>query len=295
MEELKKLLEKFPIDKIYEDLFQPGLKKAGQTLETVFDFGNTILLPFRLVNEKSRILLKKHLSTYDKKLNQIDEKDLMKVPDRVGLPIIEKLIYLHPSDLSEAFLNLLTMASSEKTIGKVHPSFITILNDLSTDEAKILFYIKDKISIPTIAFGIDKYQKKLTKPDSFDEKGVKTKLDELMKYDNKVEIRAAWYLTGLEEEIDLIFKKNIDIYIYNFERLKLIEHVEGQYFSTDETHYNKLEEEIYVTKRKKFESEILEVAKTDASIELNLNPKRGYFVFTDFGRAFMEACMKNIT
>ena len=62
-EAVSKFLDKIPTDKLYEDLFQPSLKKADLALETVIDFGNTILLPLKLINEVCQSTLDYQLLT----------------------------------------------------------------------------------------------------------------------------------------------------------------------------------------------------------------------------------------
>src|SRR5690606_20435116 len=104
---IEEYLKNIPIKELYKDLFKPGMKKAGEVLETVLDGANLILLPLKLLNSKSRIYFQKNLNTYSDKLNKITELNPTKVPQYVGLPIIDKLTYLDQNELAEAFINLL--------------------------------------------------------------------------------------------------------------------------------------------------------------------------------------------
>src|SRR5690606_27372458 len=160
---------------LYKDLFKPGMKKAGEALETVLDGANLILLPLKLLNSKSRIYFQKNLNTYSDKLNNVTELNSTKVPQYVGLPIIDKLTYLDQNELAEAFINLLAKASFDETLKLVHPTYITILNNLSADEAKILFNFKNNQRIPFIDFYIHRFVEKFKKPDFMNTEGVKTK------------------------------------------------------------------------------------------------------------------------
>src|SRR3989344_767554 len=98
-EQIDKILDKIPTDKVYEDLLQPGLRKAGEALSNVFDLGNLIMLPFKLVNERSRIYLSHNLKKYEKKLANIEQGDLCQVSEQIGLPIIDKLTLVNQEEL----------------------------------------------------------------------------------------------------------------------------------------------------------------------------------------------------
>lgn len=147
---LEKYLGNIPIKELYKDLFKPGMQKAGSALATVLDGANLILLPLKLLNEKSKIYFDKNLEKYSEKLNNNKELTPTQVPQYVGLPIIDKLTYLDQNELAETFINLLTKASFDETLKLVHPTYISILNNLSADEAKILFHFKDNRRIPFV-------------------------------------------------------------------------------------------------------------------------------------------------
>ena len=123
---------------IYPGLAQPGVKKVGQTLETVLDLSNTILLPIRLINDKVRLVYSGNIKKYEQKLSQIDQTDIVAVPPEIGIPVIDKLTYYTNEELAELFINLLVTASSGKTVENAHPSYLKIIEQLSVDEARIL-------------------------------------------------------------------------------------------------------------------------------------------------------------
>src|SRR5690606_19881116 len=119
-----------------------SMKNVGEALSTVLDTANLVLLPLKLLNKKSRVYFDANIKRYSEKLNG-KNLSLTQVPQYIGLPIIDKLTYLEQNELSEAFLNLLTKASFQESLNFAHPSFLTILNNLSVDEAKILSHYKD--------------------------------------------------------------------------------------------------------------------------------------------------------
>lgn len=208
-----------PINKVYDDLFSPGMKKAGEALSTVLDLANLAMFPFRLINERSRIYLKHNLTQYSEKLNNAQSLKLTQVPQYVGIPILEKLTMLDKNELSEAFVNLLTKASFEETMHQVHPSFLSILEKLSVDEAKILWNYKDTLSIPIMEVHLVSESRLYPKQPWMDLQGPKSR-EELHLLNNYLHqkrhtMRYAWNLTRIDKEIELSYPQNIDLYIEN--------------------------------------------------------------------------------
>jgi hypothetical protein len=298
-EAVSKFLDKIPTDKLYEDLFQPSLKKAGLALETVIDFGNTILLPLKLVNEVSKLRLNQHLVSYEKKLADIADADLHKVPEYVGLPIVDKLLLLDANDLSEAFLNLLAKASTSSTLGLVHPAFIQTLENLSVDEAKILFHFNEAARIPFISLYYKKYKELIKKPETFDSPGpksseaLKQQINYALQDRDEVNIEAEKYLTEIGFSVPIDFTENVPIYIDNFHRLGLIEFVLEQYHAADNLIYENLESVIH----KKTIDEHKEVVNdyTNDTYKLEFVINKGFIVFSKYGQAFLRACLKSLS
>ncbi|WP_052467103.1 Abi-alpha family protein [Psychroserpens damuponensis] len=295
---LEKYLGNIPIKDLYKDLFKPGMKKAGEALETVLDGANLILLPLKLINSKSKIYFEKNLEKYSDKLNKNTELTPTQVPQYVGLPIIDKLTYLDQNELAETFINLLTKASFDETLKLVHPSYISILNNLSADEAKILFHFKNSKRIPFIDFYIHRYVEKFEKPNFHDNKGTKTKeqLKQMIDYSTQnkedVYLKAAWNLTGIENSVSLIFPENIDIYIENLEQNGLISYERETLNKYDLEVYDKLENVDYKNQKGKIEKEISDYKGDEFKLELNT--RKAYIEFTTLGKGFIDACIKEI-
>lgn len=293
---LENFFNNLPGSELYKDLFKPGMQKAGEALATVIDGANLILLPLKLVNEKSKVYFVKNLERYSEKINANESLKITQVPQYVGLPIIDKLTYLNENELSEAFINLLTKASFEETLKLVHPAYLAILERMSADEAKILYYFKDTEYIPFIDFYVHRYIETIKKPDCYDKQGSKTReeLNQIIEYNNQdrqhTYIKAAWNLTGIENELDLMFPENIDIYIENLELNGLITFERKLHHKDDEAKYEKLIKD-YEKTVEKINSEI-EVHKTE--FELEIETRRGYIHFTDLGKGFLQSCIKEI-
>lgn len=244
---------------IYKDLAKPSVKKVGLALETVFDLSNTVLLPLKLVNEKAKLIFQKSLSKYEENLNKIEEDKIITVANEIGIPIIDRLTYISNEDISNAFINLLTKASSTDTVNLAHPGFISIIDRLAPDEAKIINYIHDQPFIPFITYNIhEKGQDAFHIPDYCES------------------------LTALEQACDLMFPQNIKIYLDNLVSLGILR-LETFYFKTDETVYSKLQDIYKPVLDKLIEEHPIE--KYDAP-EL----AKGFYEITNFGRLFIDAC-----
>lgn len=298
---VEKLLEKIPMKELYKDVFQPGLRKAGEALETIIDTGNLILLPIKLVQRKSRVYLKDNLKRYEEKLNRQAQKEIIQIPQHVYLPIIDKLTYLDQKDLSEAFINLLTKASFNETISMVHPSFFNILENLSSDEAKILFHLKDKERCPLIDIHGNRSIEKIKKPAEYNAEGNKTRnqLKQLIEYEmqerDEVDIKAAMNLTGLENLKGIDFPNNIDVYIENLEINGLIRFVRGRYNKEDELIYTNLKDNVYKEKISEYTS-YLGDARNNLTEDhtLSIRAINGFIEFTELGKLFIKTCIKDI-
>lgn len=295
----KKIFDNIPVDKLYEDLFQPGLKKAGQALETVIEFGLTILLPIKLLNEKSKTRLRIHLEKFNKRLGTVSEEKICKVPEQIGLPIVDKLTYLNQPELADAFINLLTKASSFDTINLVHPAFLLTLDNLCSDEARILKHYKNTERIPLIDLMVHRYEERISKPEFADTRGRKSRdqLKQLINYNfqdrNEIDLKAAWNLTGIEKYVALDFPSNIDIYIENLAKQGLINFERNRYTMNEETIYKELEDDIYIDKIEEVKKTIEELMTEQASeYKSELNVQKGYIEFTEFGKAFINACIR---
>lgn len=260
-----KALDKIPTDKVYEDLLQPSFQKAGEALATVIDFTNTMLFPFSWLNGRRALFLKDNLIRYQNKLNSVQE-DVIEVPDIVSIPIIEKLAVTTNKELSEGFINLLAKASFAKTMPLVHPSFSNVLSNLSPDEARILFAIKPTSPYPALSIMVTH-----TLNDSVDNYQRMTAL---------IPFRC-----GLELSVNLDIPQNIDLYMENLLRLRILE------FTTGKT-LTKSNVPIYDELRIKYDAQMKLEYK--GSIVESIQYENGMMYVTDYGNTFIKACMQDI-
>lgn len=123
---------------IYTDLAQPGIKQVGKALGTILGLGNTLLLPVRLLNEKSSITFHKNMERYRLAIQDISDEEIQEVAPEIGVPVLERLTYIRDDVLSEMFIALLALASNKGSADQAHPAFIAIIENLSPDEALLI-------------------------------------------------------------------------------------------------------------------------------------------------------------
>lgn len=242
---------------IYQDLAQPSVKAVGNALGTVFEFSTSFLLPVKLLNEKFKLNFKKRLNEYKEKLEEIPEDKRCEVHPQIGTPIIEKLSYTTNDEIADMFTTLLANASNVDMVNNAHPSFVSMIERMSPDEARILNYLKDKIDIQYCNFH----------GDVKDGEGYATLLD---------------HETLLRNEIEFNYPQNLNAYLANFISLGIIIDKAG-IWKIDKTIYNKIRDKVNL---KKLEDTL--VPQTFKSITV----EESYYEITDFGKLFIKACIK---
>ncbi len=248
------------LPELYRDLLQPGARKMGSALEEIIGYGTNIL---SFYGEKQRILIQARLNQYAQKLESIPDGNIAKVPPEIGIPIFQRLsYYVSNEELADLFLELLTRASSLDACALAQPSFISIIERLSIDEAKILKYIADN-NMMNIYFSIVIAQSmgdhlRLTPP-----------------------------LTGIEKKLSLVIPENINVYFDNLISLRIIENaITPLYREMDD--YRKIEElyggeDSFKLKYK----DLPKVIEHQADIRI----MRGSYRVTSMGLKFIECCM----
>lgn len=245
---------------IYGDLAQPSVKKVGTALEIALEFCTSIMLPVKFQNEKWRLNFEKRLNDYKEKLNDIPEEKIIEVNPQIGTPIIEKLSYTTNDEIAEMFLNLLKNASSSDTVNLAHPSFVQLVERLSVDEANILTYLQNNQEIPYV-----NYRLKRKSGEGY---------HEILKK-----------ATIIPAVVTLIFPENIKTYLDNLVSMGILHDAEGTY-KVDENLYNPIYEFTHY--------DILNNSyKARLGEDFNeLEKNKSFFEVTDFGKTFINACIK---
>ncbi|GAB4045614.1 DUF4393 domain-containing protein [Spirosoma litoris] len=245
---------------IYKDLAQPGVKKVGMALETVFDFASLPLMPFKYGTMAVRLNMENKFERYRKKLEAVPVEKIAVVPPEIGVPIMESLTHTTNENLSELFLNLLAKASHVDTAGEAHPAFISIIKELAVDEAKILQLLNNNNVLPYCNLEV-----------SINDAGNTADLSR--------------YLT-LTNAIKLDFPTNTEAYYSHLIAKGIIQDFEQRLIN---------QQPVYEAIKQEYQ-ELYEVwekgIKNNPSAEgWKLSWTTAHFKVTDFGRVFMKACL----
>ena len=250
------------VEKGYDDIFSPPSKKVGSALSTIIDISNTILWPIKWVNERTRIYFENNIKKYEERISKIPDEKIVEVPTEISMPIIERFSYVSNEQLSNAFVSLLTSASSSDTIEFAHPGFIAVIDRLSPDEAKILIYFRSNEAIAKLDI-------KLRNPENA-----------TYKYIVQNE-------TGLTGELGLKFPQNIRLYLDNLVSLGIVQITD--YFQTDlEEKFSAIEAN-FVGSYNSYKKE----GETDEQHQKRKQVDKGMYLLTDYGRLFIRACITN--
>lgn len=241
---------------IYKDLAQPTVNAIGRTLGTVVELCPTLMLPIKYLTEKAKIYTEKHLKDYAKKLEEVPEEKLIEVHPQIGVPILERLSYTTNEEIANLFTNLLASASNLDTVNTAHPSFVSMIERLSPDEAKILNHIKTEDYIPYAEIRAEK--------------------------EGDYDILES-HLTTLRYDLDLMFPQNVGAYLSNFISLGIIVGNRDSWIQLKaEKDYNRMCENFGL---KELKSELVPSRYND------IVAKCDFFIITPIGKLFIDACI----
>ncbi len=138
---LKDLIKLIPAEEVYKDLAQPAFRELGESLGEAVKGISFILAPLEY--------LAAHRDRWERYLEKISsnvkEENLIEGHPQVVVPALEGLCYAQEdSIISELFINLLSKAIDKTKLDLAHPAFAKIIQQLSPDEAVVLFFLKKR-------------------------------------------------------------------------------------------------------------------------------------------------------
>jgi len=238
------------IPPLYPDLFQPATKQLGKALATVIGIVNIPLYPINWV-----------LNRLDEKLADVSIENIVTPPINLLGPAFEQIKYLNDEvDLREMFAELLSKSMNIETKHKVHPSFVEIMRNLSSDDCGLLKNLWDKSSIIFLDFDVE--QNAYAMPPTFWE-------------DDQGSVQIGW------GEIPYNF--------VNLKRLGLISETDRDKFTLTEA-----DSECFRLLRTHFGDDIQAQIYKDIQATAepsNIKVELYYMLLSDVGYRFCEACM----
>lgn len=247
------------LEMIYNDVGRPSAQWLGKTVARFFEL---VDLGTSLFTEKSKFRLLKRLKETEIKMKDIPEEHLCEPDPQIASRIIVRFIYLTSEQIADLFTTLLARASDSTTRGMVHPSFVGVIDSLSSDEALIIEYIKE-----TNYRDIEFCSVQAIKRESG---GFKTLGD---------------HVTNIPSHVELLFPENTEAYMSNLLRLGILYEPQGV-TQKDKTEYSKIKEIPKIVEL---------VSDLDTSLYKGVKYKEGYYSITAFGRLFINTVLPDAT
>lgn len=136
VEVVKGVVEAVPI---YDDLAQPALREIGTALATVAKTLHVVLSPLEGMiwsYERLKSFLTHKVAP---KLAKTPAENFQTPAPNIAVPLLEAVRYCGESDsLSDLFASLLASSIDKEKEDIVHPSYVEIIKQLSSDEAKMI-------------------------------------------------------------------------------------------------------------------------------------------------------------
>jgi len=138
--------------KIAETALEPAAKEFGKGLTTVAKAINIALFPIEAVVWGYDEIRANVISELQNKLSKTDAEKIIAPDPRIAVPTIEALKYTGSNpDLRELFTSLLANSMHADYSKNVHPAFVHVINQIGSDEARILKHIIKSEYFPLIA------------------------------------------------------------------------------------------------------------------------------------------------
>jgi hypothetical protein len=128
---------------IYQDLLQPAAKELGQGLKTIAKTVNVALAPVSaLVWGYDQ--MKEFVSTrVSEKLKHTPPENIITPEPSLAGPLLESLRYTGSNEtLSDMYASLLASAMDRETSAEAHPSFVELIKQMTSDDAKVMAAFK---------------------------------------------------------------------------------------------------------------------------------------------------------
>ncbi|MFB7159258.1 DUF4393 domain-containing protein [Lysinibacillus sp. NPDC056232] len=139
------LVEAVPI---YQDLLQPAAKEIGKGAHTVSKLIHVALAPVSALVWGYDKIADYLQTTLEEKLKDVPPDNIITPDISIAGPTIEAMRFTN-EELRDMFANLLASAMNSEKSEEAHPSYVEIIRQLNTDEAKILKHLKGQ-HFPTL-------------------------------------------------------------------------------------------------------------------------------------------------
>ncbi|MCD8291757.1 MAG: DUF4393 domain-containing protein [Prevotella sp.] len=246
------------LGQLYDDLMQPSVRAMGIALGSVLQLVTCPFAYFQTGSDIVRRNAQKMFDQYAKKIDEIPEDKRMEVDPEIGVPIVNKLLYTTHEEIADLFTSLLANASNIDMVHTVHPYCVEMIARLSVDEARIIKSLKWKTHIEYCDFRAN---------------------DKSGKGFNTIKN----HITLIPQEIHLDYPNNINAYFANLVSMAVLQDMDDLY---------KIDQKVYDKIKETYKYEELRIDAESKGYK-DLTVKEGYYNITDFGKLFINACVKD--
>lgn len=140
IEKFSNILGADTVKKVYEDGLSLPVQESGKAITDLVKALRLFTAPIQFLAAYQDRLTK----YLDRVREGVPEERQMEAPPSISGPIIERLKYLEEDNyLTDLYISLLQKAIDKEKIQEAHPAFYHIIDQLSPDEAMILFIISE--------------------------------------------------------------------------------------------------------------------------------------------------------
>ena len=144
-ESVAKLADTQLVNKAYDDLLADAMKVGGKGLTDFIKAFRLFLAPIQLL-----AVAQDRLAAFcDRVRARVPEDRQQEAAPSIALPILMDLRFMEDENpLTELYLNLLARAIDKERCDEAHPAFVKIIEQMSPDEAMIMYRFRQNDSLP---------------------------------------------------------------------------------------------------------------------------------------------------
>lgn len=139
---LGEISDQLPIKEAYNDLLHPAAAAVGQTLSYPFRAVNLLLSPFQKWLIQGEARMEEMSRLVSEELKDVPQEKLTEPEPYVAVPAMQAFSYSMDCDeLKKMYAKLLAKAIHVDEKGKVHPSYVEIIKQMSPLDARALKFV----------------------------------------------------------------------------------------------------------------------------------------------------------
>lgn len=134
-----KLADSKLLNKVYDDALSPLMHQLGEISEDVAKAGRLVFLPLRMLAANFDRIAK----WIEDIAKDVPDERRQEAPPSITGPVLRKLLETEDENpLVQLYLELLKRAIDKERCDEAHPAFVKIIEQLSPDEALMLFLMR---------------------------------------------------------------------------------------------------------------------------------------------------------